>query len=88
MSKNRVKSKGSGIPKTLEWQEFKLKERVIFRLLNLCTIVIMFIMALIGFIVWYYPDVSAYGIGAIITAMVAGIFKLCHFLAKQFQLKE
>lgn len=83
MSRSQRKSKGEGIPKTLEWEQFKLKERVTCRLLNLCTIGTLFIMGVIGFLVWHGSDISATAIGALIPTAVAGILKLSHFLAKQ-----
>jgi hypothetical protein len=88
MPKNLVKRKKAGVPKTLEWEEFRLKEHVIRRLLVLGYIVTGFIMAVVGFMVWYYPDVSSVFIGAIITAAIGGVVKFGHFLVKQCQSKE
>jgi len=65
-------------PNGLQWAEFVLNAGVICWLLALMSIVTVFVLAVVGYMVWHRMDAYAVGIGALITGTVGWLGKLVY----------
>lgn len=68
----------------LQWAEFTLKERIIKRLLFLLTVATLFVLIVVGFIVWKDKDISIAIVGALITGTVGYLGKLLYNATKRY----
>jgi hypothetical protein len=82
MYKHRGKSKGVAVHKSLEWEKFDLQKHVTRRLLNLCTISVVFVICAVGLLLYRGIDLQPTLLWGIIGGAVAIIGKIIRILMK------
>jgi len=62
----------------LQLAEFALWERIVNRLLNLLSLIVVFVLAVVGYNVWQGNDISQLGLGALLSGMVGCLGNLLY----------